>query len=502
MILIKNDNFTTYEQDIAPLINSFFPGERLYNKGDCDVNASLAECIYIDIDLICENIKRHEERFFDKSVVKKAVYEYLSGLTKKTLPWGTLTGIRPVRLAERYEAALINEGAMPEESVLKERLKRDFLISDEKLELLLDIYDREKKELSAIDYKNGFSIYIGIPFCPTRCVYCSFTSYPFHMWEHRADEYIEKLGLELEDIMCQADNKADESRGVSAGDKKASSYLYGKRLQTIYVGGGTPTVLSASQIDRLLCIIEKYADTEGLTELTYEAGRPDTITEEKLEVLRRHRVSRISINPQTMCQKTLDLIGRRHTVEEIREKFFLARKMGFDNINMDIIAGLPGEDLEDFKHTLCGIEGLDPDSLTVHTLAIKRASRLNTEGNAWGGMERKGLDYGGMEEVLKMTELGRAYAAEHGLFPYYIYRQKNMAGSLENIGYAKTGKTSLYNILMMEEKHTVVSCGAGASTKRIEPDGTAKRCENVKDISSYLERTAEMIDRKRRLLCI
>ncbi len=488
MILLKNENFITYEQDIIPLINSFFPGEKILNKENCDVNVSLAECTFIDIDLICENIKRHDERFLDKSAVKKAVCLYLSELTKKTLPWGTLTGIRPVRLAEKYEAELEKEDALIVKNKLRDKMKQDFLISDEKLELLLNIYDREKKELSAIDYKNGFSIYIGIPFCPTRCVYCSFTSYPFQMWEHRADEYIEKLELELKDIMNGKNNKA--------------SYLYGKKLQTIYVGGGTPTVLSAYRIDRLLHIIERYADTESLAEFTYEAGRPDTVTGEKLDVLKKHNVTRISINPQTMCQKTLDLIGRKHTVEEIREKFHLAREAGFDNINMDIIAGLPGEELEDFKYTLSEIVRLEPDSLTVHTLAIKRASRLNTEGNAWGGMERKGLDESGMEEVLKMTELGKAYADEHGLFPYYIYRQKNMAGSLENIGYAKPGKISLYNILMMEEKHTVVSCGAGSSTKRINPDGTAKRCENVKDIAAYLERTEEMIERKRRLLGI
>lgn len=479
MIFVKNNNFTTYEPDIRPLINSFFPGEDIINTENSHVNASSAKDIYIDIDLICENIQRHKERFYDKSEVKSALYKQLSGLTGRTLPWGTLTGIRPVRLAERYEAEYGSE-------LLRGRLEQDFLISDEKLALLLDIYDREKRELSAIDYKNGFSIYIGIPFCPTRCVYCSFTAYPFHLWEHRAEEYIERIGWELEDIMRQASD--------------ISSFLYKKQLQTIYVGGGTPSVLSAAQIEKLMRTIEGYVDTKQLAEFTYEAGRPDTITGEKLEVLKRHGVSRISINPQTMCQKTLDLIGRRHTVEDIRDKFDLARELGFDNINMDIIAGLPGENLEDFKSTLAELEKLDPDNLTVHTLAVKRASRLNTEGNAWGGMERKGIDKDSIQEVLAMTELGADYARRNGLYPYYIYRQKNMAGSLENIGYAKPGKVNLYNILMMEEKHTVVSCGAGASTKRVNDDGSVMRCENVKDIESYLERTKEMLGRKRELL--
>lgn len=561
MIYIKNLTLNTYEPDIRPLINSFFPGERieyvetysecpdtLSNADDICSSVSVHDfdvgekekpdnsaseedlshelkpenSIFLDIDDICNGIKRSDDRFYDKSAVKSAVYKYLSELTGRTLPWGTLTGIRPVRIAEKYENELCCDSSSDEGSDqkhidslmkddssditasavcnnlmnkylrtrrLRELMKNDFLISDEKLDLMLDIYAREKSVLSAIDYKNGYSIYIGIPFCPTRCVYCSFTAYPYHLWEHGAEEYIERIGEELADITA-----------LSHGGILDANALLGKKLQTIYIGGGTPSVLSAELIEKLMCTIESYVDIQSLAEFTFEAGRPDTITREKLEVLKRHGVTRISINPQTMCQKTLDLIGRKHTVEQIRDTFRLAREMGFDNINMDIIAGLPGENIDDFRYTLSEIGRLDPDNLTVHTLAVKRASRLNTEGNAWGGMDRKGLDESGINEVLQMTELGAGYAAEHGLYPYYMYRQKNMAGSLENIGYAKPGTENLYNLLMMEERHSVISCGAGSSTKRVNADGSVERCENVKDIKSYLERTEEMLERKRRLL--
>ena len=507
MIYIKNNEFNTYEPDIRPLINSFYPGVQIeYTECSSD--------LFFDIDEICSNIERSEDRFYDKSAVKKAVYEYLVDFTGRELPWGTLTGIRPVRIAEKYEAEFIDTYSSLR--MLRGLLKKDFLITDEKLDLLLDIYGREKNVLSQIDYKNGYSIYIGIPFCPTRCVYCSFTAYPYHLWENRAEEYIEKLGEELADIVKMNATPA-ASEALRAHDINASiishsenvnapgmhhkgNILSGKELQTIYIGGGTPSVLSAELIEKLMQTIEKYVDISKLAEFTFEAGRPDTITREKLEVLRRHNVTRISINPQTMCQKTLDLIGRKHTVEQIKDTFMLARELGFDNINMDIIAGLPGENLDDFKYTLSEIAKLDPDNLTVHTLAVKRASRLNTEGNAWGGMDREGLDKEGAEEVLRMTEMGAEYADKNGLNPYYIYRQKNMAGNLENIGYAKPGKENLYNILMMEEKHSVISCGAGSSTKRVNPDKSVERCENVKDIASYLDRTEEMLERKRKLL--
>lgn len=495
---VINTNFKTYESDIRALLNSFFPGEELvFIEGlDTDVseNAHMtaldagkamgddggkamadadtlmmaaAEKTMIDVDQICAAAPRHAERFEDKSSVKKALYQHLCALTGRTLPWGTLTGIRPVRIIERYEDVMTAGSAEPSAF-----LHSKFLVSEEKARLLTRIYANEQKALSAFDYKSGMSIYIGIPFCPTRCVYCSFTSYPFHLWENRADEYIDAVRRELMFIAKNTD----------------------RRIDTIYIGGGTPSVLSAETIDGLIGSVEEILDLGQLREFTFEAGRPDTISIDKLKVLKKHGVDRISINPQTMNEATLRAIGRRHGADDIVRAFGEARELGFDNINMDVIAGLPGEGLSEFEHTLQEIEKLGPDNLTVHTLAIKRASALNTSGNAWGGVERKGLDYAGMEEVSEMIRLGAEYAGLGGMEPYYIYRQKNMAGSQENTGYAKPGKEGLYNILMMEEKQTVLGVGAGSSTKYVSYDDrggrTVRRSANVKNTEEYLKRMA------------
>ena len=262
----------------------------------------------------------------------------------------------------------------------------------------------------------------------------------------------------------------------------------GRKLNTIYIGGGTPTTLEAEQMDRLLNKLEKSFSYSHLQEFTVEAGRPDSITREKLQVMKEHGITRISINPQTMNQKTLDLIGRRHTVEETKEAFALARSLGFDNINMDLIAGLPGEGTEEMAHTLEEISGLDPDSVTVHSLAVKRASRLHMLLEEYKGT------FANTEEIM---ELAADYARRAGMFPYYLYRQKNMAGNFENVGYAKPGKAGIYNILIMEEVQSILALGAGASTKMVWESDRIERIENVKDIRSYLERIDEMIDRKR-----
>ena len=241
--------------------------------------------------------------------------------------------------------------------------------------------------------------------------------------------------------------------------------------------------------------IRNCFDLSELKEFTVEAGRPDSITREKLEVIRRYPVTRISVNPQTMQQKTLDLVGRKHTVEDVERIFHMARELGFDNINMDLIAGLPGETRADMQDTLRRIKALAPDSLTVHALAIKRAAKFGQEGRT--------MDL--HSEISGMVEDAAECAEEMGLKPYYLYRQKNMAGNFENVGYAKEGKAGIYNILIMEEKQTIVACGAGASTKRVwntpNPDGTHRieRCENVKDVALYIERIDEMIERKKRL---
>ena len=264
-----------------------------------------------------------------------------------------------------------------------------------------------------------------------------------------------------------------------------------KKLNTIYIGGGTPTTLEPDQLERLLSKIENSFNLSFLQEWTVEAGRPDSITREKLKTIKCHPVTRISINPQTMKDETLELIGRRHTVLQVKDAFLLAREEGFDNINMDIIVGLPQETKEDVENTLEEIKKLGPDNLTVHSLAIKRAARLNTQKEEYAGMKSVNSE--------STMELTQDAAEEMGMKPYYLYRQKNMTGNMENVGYAKPGKEGIYNILIMEEMQTIVALGAGAITKAVYPNGRIERCENVKDIKTYLEKTDEMIERKKRL---
>ena len=261
-------------------------------------------------------------------------------------------------------------------------------------------------------------------------------------------------------------------------------------LDTIYIGGGTPTTLNAAQMERLLTKVTELFPMEQVQEFTVEAGRPDTINEEVLKAIRKFPVTRISINPQTMNQETLDLIGRHHTVEEIEEKFRMARSLGFDNINMDLIVGLPGEDKEKVAHTLEKVEALNPDSLTVHSLALKRATRLNLFKDKY-----QEVSFENSAEIMKMT-MDSAHRMEMG--PYYMYRQKNMAGNFENVGYSREGKAGIYNILIMEEKQSILAAGAGASTKFVFEHGERiERVENVKDLKNYVERIDEMIERKR-----
>lgn len=400
-----------------------------------------------------------------KNTLKQNLYEMLSGYTGESLPWGTLTGIRPTKIPMK----LLEEGA--DRDAIASYMKETYLASDEKIRLSIDIAERELKLLSKIDYENGYSLYIGIPFCPTTCLYCSFTSYPLSAWAKRVDAYLDALEHEIDYVAVK---------------------FAGKRLNAIYIGGGTPTTLEPYQLDRLIRKIKCSFDLSDCLEFTVEAGRPDSITREKLLVLRRHGISRISINPQTMKDETLRLIGRHHTVEQTRESFLLARELGFDNINMDLILGLPGEDLTDVRRTMEQIRELEPDNITVHSLALKRAARLNM-------FKENYKDYR-MVNTQEHMGLVASYAKEMGLSPYYLYRQKSMAGNLENVGYAAHGKAGVYNILIMEEKQTIVACGAGSITKRVSSDGRIERCENVKDVALYIERIDEMIDRKRRLL--
>lgn len=398
-----------------------------------------------------------------KIILKKALYDVLQKATKKELPWGTLTGIRPTKIP----MALLEEGKTEEE--IASYMKETYYCSHRKIKMSLEIVKREQELLQKIDYKNGYSLYIGIPFCPTTCVYCSFTSYPIGKWEKRMDEYLQALLKEIE---------------------FTANYFKDKKLNTIYFGGGTPTTLSPEHLDVLLNKVFTSFDLSHLQEFTVEAGRPDSVTKEKLEVLKKYGVDRISINPQTMKEETLTLIGRRHTVEDVKRVYQMARELGFDNINMDLIVGLPNETLEDVTNTMKEIFKLKPDNLTIHSLAIKRAARLNMYKEKYGELKLENSD-----ETMNVTE---EYARKMGLTPYYLYRQKNMSGNMENVGYAAEGKAGLYNILIMEEKQTIVALGAGSSTKAVFED-RIERAENVKDVETYIANIDEMIERKKRL---
>ena len=454
-----------YRYDIHSLFKAFYPKEEVKVitssegvESDCDV-------YHIDVDV-------------SKNELKRNIYTLLSKETGKELPWGNLTGIRPTRIVMN----LMEEGRSDDE--IRSYMKDTYFVSDEKIELSLLIAHREKEILRDIDYENGYSLYIGIPFCPTRCLYCSFTAYPIGAYSGVVDDYLTCLEKEIDYV---AENFKD------------------KTLDTIYIGGGTPTTLEPHQIERLLTYLYSKVDVSKVKELTVESGRPDSITRDKLRVMKKLGVTRISVNPQSMKDETLELIGRRHTVAQLIDAFNMAREEGFDNINMDIILGLPGEVDRDVAYTMEEIGKLDPDDLTVHSLAIKRGSKLaeilterkmkaESEGLVLHGESDEALI---MSKMMKEAEEG---AAKMGLLPYYLYRQKNISGNYENTGYARKGKAGIYNILINEEVQSIVALGAGTVTKRVYGyDGRIERCDNVKDIKLYMEQIDEMIERKKKL---
>lgn len=466
MIYIKISDMDFYD-DAVVLIKSFYPRTEVMQYQEQAEQTRTAQDIVIEPE-VPEKDGRSKKELHE--AFKCTLYTKLSAQLNKTLPWGYLTGVRPSKIAY----TLLEKGA-DREQILEEFTKKH-LVSEKKAQLALQVAQTEKSILEKMDYKNGYSLYIGIPFCPTTCLYCSFTSYSLAAYQSKVQPYLEALLKEM---------------------KYVSEARRGRRLDTVYFGGGTPTTLSAGQLDMLLTELERQFDLSACRELTVEAGRPDSITYEKLCVLKAHHVDRISINPQTMNQQTLDLIGRRHTVEQIEEAFALAGKAGLDNINMDMILGLPGENKEMVQHTLEKIKALAPESLTVHSLAIKRAAALNI----W---REKYLDLQ-MDNSDEIVSMAADYAHQMGHQPYYMYRQKNMAGNFENVGYSKPGLECIYNILIMEEKQTIIAMGAGASTKIVFQNeteggqaGRIERIENVKDVTNYIQRIDEMIERKRK----
>lgn len=484
ILVVLNDN--NFEYDVHSLVKAFYPNNTVKvivdKEEENGVNAVLSEQAdirilisyeseSIEIETIKDSISLGKKsvavdsanRTQTKNRLKQLLYQVLYPIENKTLPWGTLTGIRPVKIP----MTLLKDGKQDEE--IKEYMKNTYFISDDKIELSLSIAKRERKILEKVNFSEGYSIYIGIPFCPTTCLYCSFTSYPISMWQSRVWDYLHALEREI---------------------RFTAEEFQHKTLNTIYIGGGTPTTLTAEQLDYLLHALESNFDLSTVEEFTVEAGRPDSITEEKLAVIKKHGVGRISINPQTMNQETLDFIGRRHSVDQFLDAYSMARKIGFDNINMDIIVGLPKETIHNVKHTMDMVEQLNPDSLTVHSLAIKRASRLHQVLK-----EDHSLSMINSDEIMSLTYNG---AKKLDMNPYYLYRQKNITGNLENIGYAKEGKYGIYNILIMEEMQTIAALGAGSITKYVDAEtGKIERNDNVKDVALYIQNMDAIIDKKR-----
>ena len=482
-MIIVTLNEDKFAYDIHSLVKAFYPAQdvKVFVEGEKELKSDAglpAFFVRFDADTIIAGYTcGPESKFFAekladpgnrpavKNSLKQLLYRMLSELTGQKLPWGTLTGIRPTKIAMQ----LLEEGKSDDQ--IRSYMQDTYLASEEKTELSIDIAKREQEILADIHYEDGYSLYIGIPFCPTTCLYCSFTSFPICAWKNRVSDYLTAVEKEI------------------AFTKEACK---NKILDSVYIGGGTPTTLEADELERLLSKIRENFDFSHVQEFTVEAGRADSITEAKLQVLKKYGVTRISVNPQTMKDETLKLIGRRHTVDQVVEAYQLARKVGFDNINMDLILGLPGETEEDVAYTIQRIKELDPDSLTVHSLAIKRASRLAQ----W--IQDNGIST--LNNTDKTMEIAAAGAKELGMEPYYLYRQKNMSGNFENVGYAKPGKAGIYNILIMEEKESIMALGAGTISKAVYGDGRIERCDNVKDVALYIEKIDEMIERKRQLL--
>lgn len=472
MIYLKQ-NVIDYDNDFRTMIQAFLPGEKIVitEEGTRLTFQAELEEQQVVLSLWEQGEKLDEERaicyYPDKKAarnpIKGAAYHLMSRYCGRTLPWGGMTGVRPTKFA----TARLEEG-WTEEAIIQE-YEEVYLTTRQKGEICYRVAKREQELLAPFRFTEEYCLYVGIPFCLSRCLYCSFTAFPVSKYQDRIEDYLKALFQEMEYV--------------------AKSYQ-NKRLVSVYIGGGTPTSLSAKQLS---CVIEQIYhvfDTQYIKEFTVEAGRPDSLTEEKFQMLKEGPVTRISINPQTMNDKTLEFIGRAHTAQMVIDAYHMARSYGLDNINMDMIVGLPGEGIDEVRHTLEVLRELNPESLTVHSLAIKRAAELNIQMQQYRDSIR-----GSTNEMLTLAD---QCAEDMGMQPYYLYRQKNIPGNLENVGYAKLGKECFYNVLIMEEKMDIIAIGAGTATKLVYPEeNRIERIENVKEVSQYIERIDEMIERKR-----
>ena len=451
-IIIKN---VENKYDFAELIKIFLRPE--------EFNA-YTEAEYAEKEENCESAELfvfNEERAVDKNEIKREIYNKLSQLTGEKPAWGILTGVRPVKLTGELFQRLGIQAAVENE------LAHTYLLADEKISLLTDTYNYQQKTCGNPP-NNSVGVYIGIPFCPTRCLYCSFTSN--QVGDAEITRYLGALKTEIRYV----------------GRRMRET---GLTTESIYIGGGTPTTLTAEQLDDLLQTVEDNLDLRMLKEFTVEAGRPDTITYEKLEAIHKHKVERISINPQSMKERTLQLIGRSHEPSDIVKAFQKADRVGIPIVNADLITGLPEETPEDFARTLDEILALDPENITVHTLAVKRASRLVDVD--------KDFHYKQAQTVAEMLKIAKEKLKAAGFRPYYLYRQKHMAGAFENVGYCKDDTPSIYNIRIMEEKQTILALGAGGISKMYYlAENRLERVPNVSNYEIYISRLEEMLDRK------
>lgn len=468
-LYVKNHNF---HFELENLTRLFFPNEKITVIRD--FSEPQPPCIYTEVSdkiTISVNIGSFNK---SETAVKKLtdddnelvsaqlLYKLLCDFTGLTQPWGILTGVRPVKLLRRLAEELSEEQAV-------KKFEKDFFVSNEKIALSRETEHNERKILE-LSKPESFSLYVGIPFCPSRCSYCSFVM--------ASIERAEKLIEPYTKLLCE-----EIKRTAEIANK------LGLRLETVYFGGGTPTTLSAEQLDTVLRTVNKSFDMSTCREFTVEAGRPDTIDIAKLFALKENKVDRISINPQTVNDEVLKTIGRKHTAQQFFDAFELARKCGFDNINTDLIAGLPTDTPESFKNSLDSIVKLNAECITVHTLCMKRASRLTTEGVT--------LDLQQARDAREMLAYTQNILGQNEYIPYYMYRQSRMVGNLENVGWSKKGFESLYNVYVMDETHTILACGSGGVTKlkRNNPD-YLERIFNFKYPYEYIDRFDELIQRK------
>lgn len=468
-LYVKNHNF---HFELENLTRLFFPNEKITVIRD--FSEPQPPCIYTEVSdkiTISVNIGSFNKsetavkRLTDDDnelVSAQLLYKLLCDFTGLTQPWGILTGVRPVKLLRR-----LAEESSEEQAVKK--FEKDFFVSNEKIALSRETEHNERKILE-LSKPESFSLYVGIPFCPSRCSYCSFVM--------ASIERAEKLIEPYTKLLCE-----EIKRTAEIANK------LGLRLETVYFGGGTPTTLSAEQLDTVLGTVNKSFDMSTCREFTVEAGRPDTIDIAKLFALKENKVDRISINPQTVNDEVLKTIGRKHTAQQFFDAFELARKCGFDNINTDLIAGLPTDTPESFKNSLDSIVRLNAECITVHTLCMKRASRLTTEGVT--------LDLQQSRDAIEMLAYTQNILGQNEYIPYYMYRQSRMVGNLENVGWSKKGFESLYNVYVMDETHTILACGSGGVTKlkRNNPD-YLERIFNFKYPYEYIDRFDELIQRK------